>query len=190
MDLAYRATRDDAFELATIVAVMIGYAVRKRGDEQLDVWSGEPGEQLTITYDNADRRIVNIERLTEPVERPVHPGHVLMNEEIARTLPPLYSNEEIGLAALAPIKYFMPDGTWIWYASEGSPIDEDGYFDTDKEKVDYLFFGLVIGWEIELGYFSLSELQSVRGSLGLPIERDLYYEPKTLRELQAMHQQH
>jgi hypothetical protein len=53
--------------------------------------------------------------------------------------------------------------------------------------VDYLFFGLVIGFEIELGYFSLSELSQVRGALGLLIERDLHYEPKTLEALQRRH---
>jgi hypothetical protein len=52
---------------------------------------------------------------------------------------------------------------------------------------DDILFGLVIGFEIELGYFSLSELQAVRGHWGLPIERDLYFEPKTLRELKEMH---
>ena len=36
--------------------------------------------------------------------------------------------------------------------------------------------GLVIGFEIEFGYFNLSELQLVKGSLGLPIERVLYFE--------------
>jgi len=40
-----------------------------------------------------------------------------------------------------------------------------------------------------LGYFSLSELQSVKGPLGLPIERDLHFEPRSLRELREMHQQ-
>jgi hypothetical protein len=30
--------------------------------------------------------------------------------------------------------------------------------------------------EPELGYVSLFELQSVRGKLGLPIERDLHFE--------------
>lgn len=75
-----------------------------------------------------------------------------------------------------------------WYASEGSYIDEDGYFDTDKPKVDYLFFGLVVGFEIELGYFSLSELSQAHGALGLHVERDLYYQPKTLEELQKFHQ--
>jgi len=46
----------------------------------------------------------------------------------------------------------------------------------------------VSGIEVELGYFSLKELQEVRGPLGLSIERDLYYEPKSLRELMEKHQ--
>ena len=54
---------------------------------------------------------------------------------------------------------------------------------------DDIFFGLVVGFEIELGYFSLKELQEVRGPMGLPIERDLYYEPKSLRELMEKHQE-
>src|SRR6185503_8939316 len=111
----------------------------------------------------------------------------LLDEETKSRLPPLYSNEEIGLKALAQVKYFTPDGDWTWYASEGSYVDENGYYDTDKEKVDYLFFGLVSGLEIELGYFSLSELTQVRGALGLPVERDLHYRPKPLGELQAQH---
>ncbi|MBZ0304417.1 MAG: DUF2958 domain-containing protein, partial [Anaerolineae bacterium] len=69
------------------------------------------------------------------------------------------------------VKYHTPDSDWTWYVTE---------FDGN----DYMF-GLVSGYEIELGYFSLSELESVRGGLGLPIERDLYYEPKTLQEIQA-----
>lgn len=35
----------------------------------------------------------------------------------------------------------------------------------------------------ELGYFSLSELEKVRGPLGLRVERDLYWEPKPLSEV-------
>ena len=64
-------------------------------------------------------------------------------------------------------------------------MDEDGYY--DKEKSDFIFFGLVAGLEIELGYFSLSELQNAGGSLGLPVERDLYYQPKSLKELMEQH---
>jgi len=93
------------------------------------------------------------------------------------------------LDALAQVKFFTPDGGWSWYASEGSYVDEDGYYNTDKPKVDFIFFGLVSGLEVELGYFSERELESVRGQLGLPIERDLYFEPKTLRELMEWHDQ-
>jgi hypothetical protein len=50
-----------------------------------------------------------------------------------------------------------------------------------------IFFGLVSGFEVELGYFSLKELQETLGTLGLPIERDLHFEPKTLKELMEMH---
>lgn len=110
-----------------------------------------------------------------------------LDAETRAKLPALYSNDQLGMKALAQVKFFTPDGSWTWYASEGSYVDENGYFDTDKEKVDYLFFGLVIGLEIEVGYFSEFELSQVRGALGLPIERDLYFEPKTLGELQAFH---
>ena len=84
-------------------------------------------------------------------------------------LPELYANEEVGLAAQALVKFFTPDSNWTWYASEFNGDD--------------IFFGLVIGFEAEFGYFSLSELESVRGPLGLPIERDLHFDPKSLEEL-------
>lgn len=97
----------------------------------------------------------------------------LLDQETRQRLPPLYSGEEKGLESLVQAKFFTPDANWTWYASE---------FDGEDT-----FFGLVIGLEIELGYFSLSELQEVRGPFGLPIERDLHFEPKSLRELQAIH---
>jgi hypothetical protein len=43
--------------------------------------------------------------------------------------------------------------------------------------------------EVELGYFSLKELEEARGPLGLPIERDQLFEPKTLKELMEFHRQ-
>jgi hypothetical protein len=46
-----------------------------------------------------------------------------------------------------------------------------------------LLFGLVVGFEIELGYWSLSELEAARGPWGLPIERDLWFEPTPLSQL-------
>ncbi len=100
-------------------------------------------------------------------------GENLLDKASREKLPPLYSNEQLGLMAIALVKFFTPDSNWTWYASE---------FDGDDT-----FFGLVAGFDVELGYFLLSELQSVHGPLGLPVERDLHYEPKTIKELLAGH---
>jgi hypothetical protein len=100
-------------------------------------------------------------------------GENLLDDETRDKLPPLYSGEEQGLDALAQVKLFTPDAQWTWYASE---------FDGED-----LFFGLVSGFEVELGYFSLKELKEVKGPMGLPIERDLYYEPKSQKELMELH---
>lgn len=59
-----------------------------------------------------------------------------------------------------------PWSNWTWFATEGS-----------QEEDDFLFFGYVIGFEEEWGYFSLTELQEVTGPGGLTIERDLYFKP-------------
>ena len=66
------------------------------------------------------------------------------------------------------MKFFTPDSSWTWYVFEG---EEDAIG-------DWTFFGLVDGHEKELGYFTLSELQEVRGSLRLPVERDMYFKGK------------
>ena len=49
--------------------------------------------------------------------------------------------------------------------------------------MDFRFFGLVDGHVKELGYFSLTELESVNGPMDLPIERDLHWQPETLEQI-------
>ncbi len=93
----------------------------------------------------------------------------LLTQEILHKLPPLYSQDGLGGKAIAHVKFFTPDSSWTWYATE---------FDGDDT-----FFGLVDGHCKELGYFSLSELKSARGPLGLHIERDKFWQPKTLDEI-------
>jgi len=70
-------------------------------------------------------------------------------------------------------KFFTPDAGWTWYV-----IEFDG-----KDT----FFGYVIGIEPELGDFTLSELLKVRGVLGLPVERDLWFKPIRLSEVKKLH---
>src|SRR5213595_862432 len=109
----------------------------------------------------------------------------LLPEELKEQLPPLYSQEHVE-DPMVICKFFHPLSHWTWYAYEGSPVDADGYYDTDKEKVDFLFFGWVYGDFPELGYFSLQELESVK-VMGLGIERDLHFTPKKLSEVKKEH---
>ena len=109
----------------------------------------------------------------------------LLTKEIIRKLPALYSQDGLGDNAIVYIKFFTPDANWTWFVTEGSPIVvRDGEkievktvedVQQDDEIIDWIFFGLVKGMETELGNFTLSDLQSVRGSLGLPVKRDKYF---------------
>ena len=93
----------------------------------------------------------------------------LLTNEIRRRLPALYATEH-EKDPVAQVKFFSPWNGWTWYATEFDGKD--------------LFFGLVQGFEKEWGYFSLSELESVRGPGGVPaVERDLYFEPQRVSEL-------
>jgi hypothetical protein len=89
-------------------------------------------------------------------------GTNLLPDILKERMPALYSQEQ-ERDPFVVVKYFDPVGSWTWYATEGSPVDEDGYYDTNKPKVDYLFFGLGVGFEKELGYFSLHELNTAKG---------------------------
>jgi len=98
----------------------------------------------------------------------------LMTTEIEQTLPKLYSQEEVA-DPICQLKYFTPDSSFSWFIVEGEK-QEDG---------DWLFFGKVVSHlcpDGELGYVLLSQLQEIRGSLGLPVERDLYFSPKELSQ--------
>ena len=53
----------------------------------------------------------------------------------------------------------------------------------EEEDGDWLLFGYVIGLEEEWGYFLLSEIASVQGPLGLPVERDLWFQPGPIDEV-------
>ena len=72
---------------------------------------------------------------------------------------------------LIRIKLFDPVGNWTWYLA--------GY-DPDRR----LAYGAVDGFAFEVGDFSMLELTALRGRrLGLPIERDLWFEPRPLSVL-------
>ena len=92
----------------------------------------------------------------------------LLTPELRAQLPPLYAQDG-NPDAIAYVKFFVPNSNWTWYASE---------FDGENT-----FFGLVQGFEEELGYFSLLEFQRFRSSQGLRIERDLHFQPTPISQL-------
>lgn len=63
------------------------------------------------------------------------------------------------------VKLFTPDAGCTWLLTELDPNNPDFGFGLCD-----LGFG-----EPELGYVSISELSSVKGPLGLPIERDMHF---------------
>jgi hypothetical protein len=93
----------------------------------------------------------------------------LLTKAILNKIPPLMAQDGKGLKAIAHVKFFTPDGSWTWYATEFDGKDT--------------FFGYVIGQEKEFGYFSLSELQTIQGPMGLHVEKDRYFKPKSLEKI-------
>jgi hypothetical protein len=99
----------------------------------------------------------------------------LLTEELRASLPALYAQDG-NKNPTVHAKFFTPDSNWTLFITEGGP-----------EEDDFIFFGYVIGLEEEWGYSALSELESARGPLNLPIERDLYFTPGTFKEVIARH---
>ena len=102
-----------------------------------------------------------LQRMPSPTE--------LLPDDLAAQLPPLRGQEHLGWDGIVHVKYFSPYTNWTWYATEYDGVDE--------------FYGFVIGFEPEAGYFTLSELQS----MGALIERDLYFTPAPLRDVVRTH---
>jgi hypothetical protein len=91
---------------------------------------------------------------------------MLLTAANRKALPALHSTDAKDPRTVrVPVKFFTPDANWTWYAWEAS-----------VEGGETIFFGLVSGLEKELGYFALSELSAAKGLLGLPIERDRYWD--------------
>lgn len=112
------------------------------------------------------------------------------------------------------LKFFTPDAGWTWYVIGADVLysledgSEEPFGLTFKEAesrfgwpehiggvyqeggkryklLDIHFTGFVKGLEDECGDFALSELLGVRGKLGLPIERDRWWDTQPLSKVMA-----
>ena len=100
-------------------------------------------------------------------------GHELMTRKLADTIPALYANEKVAYCdtVIAHAKLFSPYSNWTWFITEMDPATGT-------------CFGLVDGLEREIGYFDLTELAETTVFGGVPaVERDLYWEPRTIGEI-------
>lgn len=88
----------------------------------------------------------------------------LLTKEISEQLQRQYARGA-DMSQLVVAKLFDASGSWSWYV-----------MNQDPEDPSYLW-GIVQGNELEIGSFSLTELESYKGRLGIGIERDLYFKP-------------
>jgi hypothetical protein len=92
----------------------------------------------------------------------------LMTDEIAQALREASGKERPAKDTAIVVKYLTPDANATWFITDGEEV----------ENGDWHLFGFCdIGDRetAELGYVLLSQLRSVRGRFGLPVERDLHY---------------
>jgi hypothetical protein len=97
----------------------------------------------------------------------------LFTKEILKKLPALYTQEahdNLEIEMVFYVKLFTPDSNWTWFIAE---------YDPEKE----IAWGYVMGLENEYGTIDIKELKEVRGPFGLPIERDISFDPIKEKEL-------
>lgn len=96
----------------------------------------------------------------------------LLPLSIIKNIPNLYETENQE-EKICYVKLFLADSNWTWYIIE---IDKSDY---------NTCYGLVDGFEQELGYFSLSELESISDSYGLKAELDSSFKATKLSKIKA-----
>ena len=96
----------------------------------------------------------------------------LLPLSIIKNIPNLYETENQE-EKICYVKLFLPNSNWTWYIIE---IDKSDY---------NTCYGLVDGFEQELGYFSLSELESISDSYGLKAELDSSFKATRLSKIKG-----
>lgn len=98
----------------------------------------------------------------------------LITKQIERLLSeyPLGSQDGKRDEAIVLAKFFMTSSPFTFYMLEGSVEEQTCY-------------GIIIGFDnrAEYGYISLQEMQTIRNSFGLGVERDLYFKSCKVSEI-------
>lgn len=94
----------------------------------------------------------------------------LLSKELKERLPKFREQENSDDPIVYAV-YFFPGSGWTWFVTEGQP-----------EVNHFIFFGYVIGFESEWGYFALSELEEL-DIHGIKVERVKDFIPTPISEL-------
>ena len=94
----------------------------------------------------------------------------LLTKEITKQATEQYDKGSDLDGQMIVAKFFNPMGSWTWYL-----------MNLDKDE-DYAW-GIVDGNAVEMGSFSMKELQDIQLPFGLGIERDKFFEPMPASEL-------
>ncbi len=96
----------------------------------------------------------------------------LLSEQQIQSIPNLYETEN-QKDPIVYVKLFLPSSNWTWYIIEINKEDNN------------TCYGFVDGLEKELGYFTLSELENLKGMFGIKVELDISFKPTKLSKIKA-----
>ena len=99
----------------------------------------------------------------------------LITKTVAKTLPAMYATEEVE-DPVVKVKLFTPWAGWTWFLTDYDPATKVafGYAHNARDPQG-----------AELGYFSIAELESIKGPFGLKVEREIHWIPKPLSKAKA-----
>ncbi len=95
-------------------------------------------------------------------------------QETVNSMPKIYEQDGEGEDSICYLHYFAPGYDWHWYIFEKDCVLGEPQFQA---------FGLACMMENEMGYINLEEILKAKLRFGTHVELDLYWTPKTLRDI-------
>ena len=108
----------------------------------------------------------------------------LLDAKLRQRLPPLHSSENVA-DPMVVCKFTLSDLAWDWYVIEFD--GKDTLFGHIAGFETELGYSAVSKKDPELGYFSLSELESTEGRFYPPVELDPQFKPQPLSQIKKLH---
>jgi hypothetical protein len=99
----------------------------------------------------------------------------LLDGDLFRLLPGFIKSDHKDPVVHA--RFFIPNGGLSWYVIEGQ-----------VEKNEYTFYGILDTVETKFCYFSLREIEFIRGPGGTTVQRDPEFQAKPISQIEDLAQ--